>query len=324
MPAVVDTTVEPRGRADPRALAAALVTVVAWASAFVGIRAAGEDVAAGPLTLARLLSGGAVLGLVVLARRERLPPRSDLVRLVVVGLLWFGAYNVLLNAAEQRVDAGTAAMLVNVGPLLIALLAGVLLREGFPRTVLAGCAVSFAGAVVIGWATSERGVDAGWGAAMCLAAAAAYAGGVVAQKPLLERISGLQVTFLACTIGALACLPFGPAMVHELGDASASAIAWTAYLGVVPTAIGFTTWAYALKRTSAGRMGATTYLVPPLAVVMGWSLLGETPPGLALLGGALCLAGVAVTRGARWPGRRGARSLRELAEPEAEGAAAGH
>ena len=226
----------------------------------------------------------------------------------------------LLNAAEQRVDAGTAAMLVNVGPLLIALLAGIVLGEGFPRTLLAGCAVAFAGAVVIGWATSERGVDAGWGAAMCVAAAAAYAAGVVAQKPLLERTAGLPVTFLGCVIGAVACLPFAPALVRELGDASGGAIAWTVYLGVVPTAIGFTTWAYALKRTSAGKMGATTYLVPPLAVLMGWSILDETPPVLALLGGALCLAGVAVTREARFARRRRPGPL-----AEAEGTAgAGH
>jgi drug/metabolite transporter (DMT)-like permease len=306
MPAVVDTTVEPRGRADVPALAAALVTVVAWASAFVGIRAAGEDIAAGPLTLARLLSGGAVLGVVVLARRERLPPRSDLVRLVVVGLLWFGAYNVLLNAAEQRVDAGTAAMLVNVGPVFIALLAGLLLGEGFPRTLLIGCAVSLLGVAVIAAATSGVSVDAGWGAAMCVAAAAAYAGAVVAQKPLLERTSALQITCLACLVGALACLPFAPALADDLGHAPASSIAWAVYLGVVPTALGFTTWAYALRRTTAGKMGATTYLVPPIAIFMGWVLLGESPPALAFAGGALCLAGVVVTRrrGAQAPARR--------------------
>jgi drug/metabolite transporter (DMT)-like permease len=283
-------------RSDAVPLAAALVTVALWASAFVGIRAAGRDLSAGPLTLGRLLVGGAALGLLVAARRDALPARGDLGRLLACGLLWFGAYNVLLNAAEQRVDAGTAAMLVNVGPLLIALLAGVLLGEGFPRSLLAGCAVAFAGAVVIGWATSERGVDAGWGAALCLAAAAAYAGGVVAQKPLLERTSGLQVTFLACVVGAVACLPYAPELVGDVRAASASALAWTVYLGVFPTAIGFTTWAYALRRTTAGRMGATLYLVPPITVAMGWAVLGEAPPALALAGGALCLAGVVVAR----------------------------
>jgi drug/metabolite transporter (DMT)-like permease len=44
-------------------------------------------------------------------------------------------------------------------------------------------------------------------------------------------------------------------------------------------------------------MGATTYLVPPLTILLGWLLLGETPPGLAVAGGVLCLAGVAVSRG---------------------------
>src|SRR3954470_4431848 len=283
-------------RADGLALAAALVTVALWASAFVGIRDAGTEIAAGPLSLGRLLVGGAVLGALVLRRREGLPPRADVPRLLLVGLLWFAAYNVILNSAEQRVDAGTAAMLVNIGPIFIAMLAGLLLREGFPRTLLGGCAIAFGGAVVIGVATSERSVHAGGGAALCIAAAAAYSGGVIAQKPLLERTSALQVTFLACVVGAVACLPYAPALVHDVRAPGASAVAWTVYLGVVPTAIGFTTWAYALRRTTAGRMGATLYLVPPLAVLMGWAILGEVPPALALAGGVLCLTGVFVAR----------------------------
>jgi drug/metabolite transporter (DMT)-like permease len=283
-------------RTDALALTAALVTVCLWASAFVGIRDAGAEIAAGPLSLGRLLVGGAALGALVARRREALPPRADLPRLLLVGLLWFAAYNVILNSAEQRVDAGTAAMLVNVGPIFIALLAGLLLHEGFPRSLLAGCAIAFAGAIVIGVATSERGIEAGGGAALCIAAAAAYAGGVVAQKPLLERTSGLQVTFLACVVGAVACLPYAPELVGDVRAASASALAWTVYLGVFPTAIGFTTWAYALRRTTAGRMGATLYLVPPITVAMGWAVLGEAPPALALAGGALCLAGVVVAR----------------------------
>jgi drug/metabolite transporter (DMT)-like permease len=128
-------------------------------------------------------------------------------------------------------------------------------------------------------------------------AALAYAGGVAAQKPVLARSSALQVTWLACSVGALACLPFGPTLVHELGDARGSAIAWAIYLGVLPTAVAFTTWAYALAQTTAGRMGSTTYLVPPLAIAMGWAILGEAPPALALAGGALCLVGVVVARG---------------------------
>ena len=274
----------------------ALVTVVLWASAFVGIRAAGEDLSPGALSLARLLVGSAALGTFVLLRREPFPVRRDLPAIAFCGVLWFGLYNVVLNAAERLVDAGTAAMLVGVGPVLIAVFAGALLGEGFPRSLFAGCTVAFAGAVVIGLATSERGLDAGLGTLLCLVAAFAYAWGIVIQKPLLKRVPVLQVTWLACSVGATACLPFAPTLLRELGEADASAVGWVVYPGVFPTAVAFTTWAYALARTTAGRMGATTYLVPPLAVLMGWMVLGEVPPALALIGGALCLVGVAVTR----------------------------
>ena len=278
------------------ALVAALVTVILWASAFVGIRAAGEDLSPGALSLGRLAVGSALLGVFVLLQRGRLPGPRDWPGIVACGVLWFGLYNLALNAAEQRVDAGTAAMLVNIGPILIALLAGWLLSEGFPRALVAGCAVAFAGAVVIGLATSERGVGASWGAVLCVAAAAFYAGGVVAQKPLLSRASALHVTWLAATVGLVVCLPFAATLADEVGDADASSIAWMVYLGAFPTAIGFLTWAYALSRTTAGRMGATTYLVPPIAILSGWALLAESPETLAFLGGALCLGGVVITR----------------------------
>jgi hypothetical protein len=47
-------------------------------------------------------------------------------------------------------------------------------------------------------------------------------------------------------------------------------------------------------------MGATTYLVPALTVLMAWAILGQAPGWLALVGGTLCLAGVALSR--RRPG----------------------
>jgi drug/metabolite transporter (DMT)-like permease len=275
------------------ALVAAFVTVALWASAFVGIRAAGRHIEPGALTLGRVLVATIALGALALVRRERMPPRADLPRVILVGLLWLGAYNVLLNAAERNLDAGTAAMLVNIGPVFIAVLAGLVLREGFPRSLFTGCAVALAGVVLIGAATSEHGLDSLTGALLCIAAAGAYAVAIVIQKPLLERSSGLIVTTLACATATVASIPFAPQLA---GADDAGALAWTVYLGLFPTAIGFSTWAFALKRSSAGQLGAFTYLVPPVAVLLGWIVLSEAPPLLALVGGLLCLAGVALTR----------------------------
>ena len=271
---------------------AAAVTVVLWASAFVAIRHVGQEMSAGALSLGRLLVGSVLLGIFVFTRPRRWPAREDWKLLLVCGVLWFGVYNVALNAAERHLDAGTTAMLVNIGPLLIALLAGVLLKEGFPRQLVIGSAVAFGGVVLIGLSSADGGAEA-WGVVLCLAAAAAYAIGVVSQKPLLARLPALEVTWLSCVIGAVACLPFGPALVREVRP---STIWWVVFLGAFPTAIAFTTWAYALARTTAGRMGATTYLVPPITIFLGWLLLGESPAPLAYAGGLLCLLGVAVSR----------------------------
>lgn len=292
------TALDPPAQGGTRALTigAALVAVTLWASAFVGIRYVDRQLTPGAVALGRLLVGSLVLGAFVLVRRDPLPRGRVLGIVAICGVLWFGVYNVALNEAERRVDAGIAAMLVNVGPILIAILAGLILREGFPPRLVAGCLVSLAGAVVIGIASSQRGVSEAWGAVLCLIAALAYAGGVVAQKPALKHASAVSVTWLACTIGAISCLAYTPSLIDGLRHARSSTIAWTIYLGVAPTAIGFLAWAYALARTTAGRMGSTTYLVPPLAVLLGWAFLGEVPPALALPGGALCLAGVALAR----------------------------
>src|SRR6476660_2150319 len=145
------------------ALIAAFVTVGLWASAFVAIRYAGHHLPPGALSLARLLVATLALGAFVALKREPMPARADLPRIAFVGVLWLGAYNVLLNAAERHVDAGTAAMLVNIGPVLIAPLAAVVLREGYPRSLFTGCAVAFAGVALIGIATSTHGVDSATG-----------------------------------------------------------------------------------------------------------------------------------------------------------------
>lgn len=294
-------TGQPERSASPAVYCAVAVTVVLWASAFVGIRSVARYLSPGALAFGRLSMASIALGLLMVLRRERLPRSRDLPGIALCGVLWFALYNVFLNEAEHRVDAGTASMLVNVGPILITVLAGVVLREGFPRQLVVGCLVAFLGAVTIGAATSHHGLAPSWGAGLCVLAALMYAGGVVTQKPLLARCSPLQITFLASVTGAIVCAPFGPSLVTELERAPASAFGWTVYLAVAPMAVGFLTWAYVLSRWTAGRTGTTTYLVPPIAILLGWAILGQTPPALAYLGGALCLLGVAIARRRRAP-----------------------
>lgn len=157
--------------------------------------------------------------MICLIRREGLPPRSAWRGIAVSGVLWFGFYMVVLNWGEQQVDAGTAALVVNIGPLLIALLGARLLGDAMPPRLLAGMAVSFAGAVTVGLSMSDDGGSSVLGVILCLLAAIAYAGGVVAQKPALGSATPLQVTTFGCFTGAVVCLPFAGQLVSEAADA---------------------------------------------------------------------------------------------------------
>lgn len=281
------------------AMAAVAVSVILWASAFVAIRSAGQHFSPGGLALGRLVAGSAVLGAIWLVRGQGWPPRAAWPAIAISGVLWFGLYMVALNWGEQEVDAGTAAMVVNIGPIIMALLGGWLLREGFPPRLIAGMVVSFLGAVVVGASMSDGGRASILGVLLCLVAAFSYAAGVVAQKPGLRHATALQVTTFACMVGTLACLPFASQLRAQIAQAPLAATLSVVYLGVFPTALAFTTWAYALARTTAGRMGATTYVVPALVVLLSWASLGEVPGPLTLVGGVLCLAGVAVSRSRR-------------------------
>jgi drug/metabolite transporter (DMT)-like permease len=288
------TTSQPVTR-DWRPFAAALVSVSLWSSAFVGIRAATRAISPGALALGRLSIGSVLLGALLLRRGAIRPGRRDLGLLLVAGLLWFGLYNLALNTAERLVDAGTAAMVVNIAPLMIMALAAIFLHERLTPGLLGGGAVAFAGVIIIGL-TTRSGNASLWGVLLCVIATASSAAGVVAQKPVLARLSALQVTWTCCVIGALACLPYAPALVRDVRGAPAAALAWLVYLGVFPTSVAFTTWSYALARGTASRLAATAYLIPPLTIGISWLMLDEVPKAVAVLGGALCLVGVIFAR----------------------------
>jgi drug/metabolite transporter (DMT)-like permease len=275
---------------------AVAITLVLWSSAFVAIRHLGSSFSPGALSLGRLVVGSVALGVVLLLRGWQPPRRSDWPSLVVIGVLWFGLYNVALNAGERRVDAGTAAMLIQISPVIVAVLAAVFLKERATPALGVGLLVAFGGVVLIATSTSDHGDRDPLGVLLCLVAAAAYAVSLIVQKPLVSRLSGIQVTWTACTIGAVACLPFAGGLLRDTAAASASEIAWVVYLGVFPTAIAFSTYAFALSSMTAGNLSVTTYLVPPITVLLSWVLLSEVPPSMAFVGGALCLIGVALAR----------------------------
>jgi drug/metabolite transporter (DMT)-like permease len=272
--------------------AAVATTLVLWASAFVAIRHLGETFHPGALSLGRQVVAAITLGFVVFARGFTRPARREWPSLVLIGVLWFALYHVALNEAERRVDAGTASMLLQVSPIILTVLAILFLGERATSGLVAGLLVAFAGVTLIGLGTSDGGKGDLVGVLLCLVSCFAYTISVVLQKPMLTRLPALDLTFVASAVGAVVTLPFAPQLIDDARHAPVSSVWWLVYLGVFPTALAFTTYSFALGHLSASTMGLSTYLVPPITVLIAWVFLGETPPALAYAGGVLCLAGV--------------------------------
>ena len=199
---------------------------------------------------------------------------------MTIGVLWFGVYNVALNAGERRVDAGTAAMLIQVSPVLVALLAAMFLDEQVhalprarPRPRVRRRRPDRDG---LRRPSGDRDV---LGVLLCLVAAVVYSVSLVLQKPLVAELPAIHVTWLACTVGAVVCLPFVGQLVD---DTRAAPGVVDVLVGRLPRRLPDRDRVHDVRlraaHMTASSLGVTTYLVPPITIVMGWLFLGEAPP----------------------------------------------
>jgi drug/metabolite transporter (DMT)-like permease len=130
----------------------------------------------------------------------------------------------------------------------------------------------------------------------------------VLQKPLLSEFRGLELTAYAVWAGTLVMLPGSLRIPHQLVTAPVEATLSMVYLGVFPGALAYVTWAYALGRRPAAQIAQYLYAAPVVSAVLGFVLIGERLPLLAIVGGALTLAGVVV-------GQRQKRTIASPCEP---------
>ena len=163
---------------------------------------------------------------------------------------------------------------------------------------------------VLAFIVKDWGLTYGQSGAILLASGVSAPFGSLFYGWLADRISRRRTKIISGTvyvIGAIACLPFAGQLIPELAAAPVSSILGMVYLGAVPTALAFSTWAYALSRMPAGQLGVTTYVVPTIVVIFGFIFFGEIPGLLAIIGGVLALVGVAISR-RRSVARRGCRA----------------
>jgi drug/metabolite transporter (DMT)-like permease len=284
-----------------------------WGSAFLWIKLADRSFPPVEITLARLALGAAVLYVIVIARREQIPRALGMWAHIAVAALFANAVPYLLFAiAEQTVSSSTAGIINATTPLWTVVLAlAVRHQKTLTRWQAIGLIVGFIGAVLIfsPWNTAFGLTSAG--GLECLAASISYAISYIYMDRFLARRGLSSVMLSACQLLIAAAMLAIALAITRVGTPhfTAASVASIAVLGIIGT--GF---AYVLNYQIITSEGATvastvTYLLPVVAIVLGVLVLNETITVLILVGIALVLAGVALTR------RRAARPAEAGRQP---------
>ncbi len=289
---------------------ALLILATLWGSAFPSIKIALVDLGAPHLTLARHLVASACFVIYIgLRGGRRWPMRRDVPYYFLLGILGFTIYQLALNFGELRVSAGAASLLIATVPAMTAVLAHFMLRERMSRMAWLGSAVAFVGVTLI-----VLGDGAGLGfnpfALFILLAAVSTTFFTILQRPMFLRYKPVEVVAFATWAGTLPMLVFLPGFWQAIEQAAAPALVATLYIGVVPSAIAYTIFAFALSKAPANLVTVFLYLVPVSSLSISWWLLGEAPTPLTILGGGIAIAGIVlVNLGKR---RRSERVMAEV------------
>jgi drug/metabolite transporter (DMT)-like permease len=277
-----------------------LAVMVLWAANFIVVKSAVAQLPPVGFTFLRFSLASVTL-LVLLRWREGSIglPRRDLVAILGLGAVGFGAYQILWTTGLTTVPAGDSALLIATTPVLVALLSVVARSDVLTPVKLAGVVISFVGVVVV--IGSGPGFTLGnsiAGEAITLAAAVCWSAYTAFGAPFVRRHSPLRATAWATVAGTLVLAPLAffqlAGMDHiPLGLDVLGAIL---YSGMLAAGVSNVIVLNGVKVVGPTRTAALQFLVPALAVVLAFVFLREEIRPGQVLGGAIILGGVLITR----------------------------
>jgi drug/metabolite transporter (DMT)-like permease len=277
-------------------IAAPFVFLLLWSAGFPVAKLGLQH--AEPLTLLalRYVIVLAVLIPVAIVMRPPLPKTWRAAGdVAVVGFLIQVVYFGLCYLAfKSGVSAAAVAIIVCLQPILVAIAAPRMVGEAISPKGWLGLFLGLAGAVTVILSRGNFGGDAPMGLALTVVALFGITGGTLYEKRFGATQHPVTANMIQYAVGALFTLP--AALLSE-----GMQIAWDwqfvgvmAYLVLGNSLLAITLLLAMIRAGEVSRVSALFYLVPPLAALFAWPMLGEHMPPLGWVGMALAAVGVAL------------------------------
>ncbi|MEP5611414.1 MAG: DMT family transporter [Cyclobacteriaceae bacterium] len=270
-----------------------------WGPSFLFIKIAVAEVSPMMVAGLRIAVGAAVLNVILLFRRERLPTNLHFwKKIFIAGFFAQALPFTLINWGEQFVDSSIASLLNGLTPLSTIVLAQLMLKdEKMTQNKLKGVVLGLLGLAILVAPSLVAGVTGTLQGILAITLAAiSYGVGLVYIRKELLDIPVMHAPAAQLLSVSIYLLPiaFFNAPQFSLLTVSGGALASIAILGVFGTAIAFMLYFKLLERTSAGYVSMVTFLMPIYGVILGIIFLDEPITLWMLLGAISILSGISV------------------------------
>jgi drug/metabolite transporter (DMT)-like permease len=227
--------------------------------------------------------------------------RADLGRFVLLGFVGITVCQTAFVQGLARTTASTSALLLATSPMFVSLLSGVLGLEYITPLIAAGVTLSFGGtALIVGLGTGGLSLTgpAFIGSVICLCGAFSWASYSIMARTLLRRYSPLKVTTLALLTGTPLLILFSASDLLNQNWADISSQGWVGlcYSFLLGTVVAFAVWNVSIQKSGTTRTAVFSNLTPIIAVIVSGLFFGETLNVWQIVGAAITLTGVTLTR----------------------------
>jgi drug/metabolite transporter (DMT)-like permease len=254
----------------------------------------------------RLAISSLVLAIFAMRERSRgvLPKRGITGwQVVIYAVMVSAVYQLLFLLGIARTTSGNTALIIATVPMWTALLARIAIGEKLRQLAWCGLLTALVGTIIV--ALQKGDVTTGRahlvGNLMILAAALLWACGTVYSRPLLQRISPMQLSAAASVIALPVHLLFAVGRYESSLPVLQSTNLWLIilYAGVLSSGLALPMWNYGVRHAGAAQAAVVQNLIPLIAIMAAWVSRGEPATSAQLVGGALILGGLAMMRWAR-------------------------